>query len=247
MPLKRLTIATPCFNEAGNLTRFPDEVFPIFAGLPFETEYLFVDDGSTDDTAAELERLSAAHPSVRWIRHEFNRGLGASIRTAIGAATGDAILTLDADLTFHPNEAGRLLEAFHDGVDCVAGSPFLGHFEGVPPMRRFMSWSVNRVYRILLGGPVSATTCIFRLYRADALKALSLTSDSFQINGEIVFKLLAAGKKIVEVPVTLTTRRQGVSKLNTAREIKNHLRMFARILAWRREEQAARRSRPGNP
>ncbi len=184
-----------------------------------------------------MRELQSANDFIRICQHAENRGLGASVRTGISNSSGDAILTLDADLTFHPRDFSQVFAAFTNDVDCVMGSPFLGKMKGVSAFRRLLSWGVNFIYRVLLGKPFTAVSSIFRLYRASAIKALHLTCDSFDINAEILLKLLASNARVVEVPVTLERRMYGVSKINTVREIKNHLKMFMRILLWKTKNQ----------
>jgi glycosyltransferase involved in cell wall biosynthesis len=156
-----------------------------------------------------------------------------ALRTGIANAQGDALLTLDADLTFHPGEAQKLIAAYRDGVDCVAGSPLLGEMEHVPLVRRFLSHGVNFLYRLVFGRRLTAASSVFRLYRVSRLRHLKLMSESFDINAEIVFKLIQEGAQIVEVPATLLVRTGGVSKISTWREIKNHVRLLWRALLWR--------------
>jgi glycosyltransferase involved in cell wall biosynthesis len=192
-----------------------------------------VDDGSTDRTAARLRELASRHRHVLLLVHERNEGLGAALRSGFAQCEGDAVLTLDADLTFSPSEVKRLLNAFDDDVACVLGSPLKGRMEGVSALRAAMSHAVNAIYRVLLGRPVTSASSIFRLYRSSALTNLTLTSRSFDINAEILLKILQKGGHVREVPATLGRRRAGVSKIRFGREIKNHLFLFARILAWR--------------
>ncbi len=173
------------------------------------------------------------------IRHPSNQGLGAAIRTGFAAARGDAILTLDSDLTFHPDQIPLLLSAYPD-ADAVFGSPLKGKMTDVPLIRRILSHGVNLIYRALLGQRLTSVSSVFRLYRKEALIGLGLRSTSFDINAEIAAKLVFSGARIVEVGTVLTVRERGVSKIRIGREIGNHLRMFAKIISWRL-------SRPGLP
>ena len=161
------------------------------------------------------ESLAQRYPAFKIFKHGSNRGLGASIRTGLSAASGDVALTLDSDLTFPPAEIIFLINAFGPEVDAVFGSPSLGKFENVPVNRRILSSGVNLAYRVILGQNITAISSIFRLYRMEKIRALSLVSTSFDINAEIALKLLAAGAKIVEVPATLSTRRYGESHLDS--------------------------------
>jgi dolichol-phosphate mannosyltransferase len=231
--ITKLTVVIPCYNEEDNVRRFAIELFDPILRLVPNSEFLFIDDGSTDDTAARITDLCRTRKEGKLIRHPKNLGLGMAVRTGIEAASGDAVLTLDADLTFHPGEFQKLLNAYSDGVDAVLGSPYLGAMEHVPLVRRLLSHGVNLAYRILLGRKITSTSSLFRLYRASAIKTLTLENRSFDINAEIVFKLIQSGANLVEVPVTLLTRTSGVSKISTAREIRNHLTLLVRVFCWR--------------
>jgi len=232
-PIKKLSIVVPCFNEEDNVPRFAIELFEPIAKFVPETEFIFVDDGSSDKTVKLLSELCRPRPNTKLVQHERNKGLGAAVRTGIDASTGDAILTLDADLTFHPGEFQNLYRAYADGVDCVMGSPLLGQMERVPLIRRVLSHGVNLAYCLLLGRKITATSSLFRLYRAASVKALTLTSNGFDINAEIVIKLIQMGAVVKEVPATLLTRTGGVSKISTSREIKNHIKLLTKVFIWR--------------
>ena len=77
-----------------------------------------------------------------------------------------------------------------------------------------MSKSVNFLYRILLGSQITCVSPVFRLYRRDVLETLNITSNNFEINAEIISKLIINGKTVMEVPVPLLKRKFGESKIN---------------------------------
>lgn len=227
-----ITFAFPAFNEAENLKRFPTEVIPVFNALHEPYEIVVVDDGSTDATAATARALGAP---VRLVQHDRNRGLGAAIRTAIKEAKGDILITMDTDLTFAPSLVPVLLERFHKGdVDVVCGSPKLaGYGKDIPSYRLFVSHVASLVYRVVLGARLSTVTPIFRLYKREQLLDLPLQATGFDINAEILFYLVRAGRRIAEVPAALTQRIHGESKLEYRKEMKRHLRLLKRMVALR--------------
>ncbi|MCB4755593.1 MAG: glycosyltransferase family 2 protein [Elusimicrobia bacterium] len=231
--IRFLSVVIPCYNEETNIPRFQKELLDTFSQFNFQKEFIFIDDGSTDRTAELLAGIVKTNPQARLIRHESNRGLGAALQTGIAQAQGDALLTIDADLTFHPGQFPLLLQAYQPGIDCVMGSPIKGQLEGVSPVRKLLSLGVNKIYGILLGIPLTSMSSIFRLYRTAPLKELPLTSRAFDINAEIVFRLLERKRPIDEVAAVLTQRKGGSSKIRISREIRNHLRMFIKIIAWR--------------
>jgi dolichol-phosphate mannosyltransferase len=233
-----ITFAFPAFNEAKNLRRFPAEVKPVFDGLGEPYEILIVDDGSTDKTAEVARGLGAP---VRLVQHDRNRGLGAAIRTAIKEAKGDLLVTMDTDLTFAPALVPSLLARFRKGdVDVVCGSPKLaGYGKDIPSYRLFVSHIAAFVYRVVLGAKISTITPIFRLYKRDQLLSLPLQATGFDINAEILFYLVRAGRRIVEVPAALTQRIHGESKLEYRKEMKRHLRLLKRMVVLRLKGLAA--------
>lgn len=230
MPGPFLTVLIPCFNEEEGLQRVEEETYPVLAELGRPCEVLAVDDGSTDGTAAALDALAARRADTRVLKHSANRGLGAAIRTGIEGARGTWLVPLDADLTFHPGNIAELLRARKEtAADCVTGSPYLGGMPGVPLARRLPSLMMNAFYRGLFGRKLTSYTPMFRLYKTEDLRELPLTSEGFEISVEILVRLLRAGRTVVEVPVPLTVRRTGVSKLSRFRELSNHLSLAARL------------------
>lgn len=230
----QLSIIIPCFNEEKNVQRYRDELWSVLESLNLDFEVVLVDDGSKDSTAVEIKKI--IKPQLRLERHEVNKGLGAAVRTGITAATGEWLVVLDGDLTFHPNLIPRLLESVkaHPEVDFVIGSPNLGGYgAGIPVWRLVISKLANTVYRILLGEPITSINQIFRLYKTEQLKQLHLSSVGFDINAEILFKLVFKGKNFVEVPAELTMRLHGVSKLNYFREVRRHFVLIFKILKWK--------------
>ena len=228
-----LSVVIPCYNEIGCVARFAAELFPALDALGLPWEVVAVDDGSQDGTGAALRTLAAERPGVKALAHEYNRGLGAALRTGFAGASGEWIATLDADLTFHPRQLGALWEAQRaTGADLVSGSPFLRP-EGASRVswsRRLPSLLVNAFYRGACGRALTAYTPIFRLYRTHALRGLRLSSEGFEINAEIAAAFLAAGLKVVEVPAVLTARREGASKLAPLRELWRHGRLALSLL-----------------
>ncbi len=231
-----LTVSIACYNEAENIRRFGKELLPVLNGLRMPYEVLLIDDGSKDSTLEEANKLAKKHKEIRVIQHPRNLGLGAGIKTGIKNAKGELFIPLDADLTFHPDQIPLLMERFNKGdADCIIGSHFEkgGKLEKVPLYRIVLSRGVNILYNILLGKRIKAISSIFRLYKTEQLRELKLKSNGFDLNAEILFNLLRRKRKVAEVPVTLTTRIYGVSKLNNFKEAKNHIKLLGRILWWK--------------
>ena len=228
-----LSVVIPCRNETPSLGSFKRRLFPALDALGESHEILAVDDGSTDGTATALRELAQERSDFKVLSHEKNRGLGAALRTGFASATGDWIVTLDADLTFDPSQIAALIEAQRrTNADLVAGSPFLTP-EGLSRAswsRRWPSALANALYRMACGCRLTAYTPIFRLYRASALRSMPLHGEGFEINAEIAALFLAHGKAVAEVPAILTVRESGRSKLSPLREFWRHGRLLQRLL-----------------
>ena len=120
-----LSVVIPCYNEAKTLKGSVDRVLGITDGS-LAVEVIIVDDSSTDQSYVIARDLESAHPEIKVLRHEKNRGKGAALRKGFKAATGDFVAVQDADLESDPQDLKRLLVPLVEGkADVVFGSRFL--------------------------------------------------------------------------------------------------------------------------
>jgi glycosyltransferase involved in cell wall biosynthesis len=231
-----ISIIIPLYNERDNVVRYHTDLMPIIDDIARKTgerfEFVFVDDGSSDDTMEQMKQFSRGRDDIKILAHEKNSGMGMAIKTGLRASSGELIITMDADLTFRPVDVGKLISKYREtDADCISGSPYLekGLMEEVTPFRLMMSKTVNFLYRLILGGGITCVSPIFRLYRCNVLMEMDITSRNFEINAEILSKLLIGGKKVVEVPVPLMKRKYGESKINLKKEIKNYVLLLFKI------------------
>jgi glycosyltransferase involved in cell wall biosynthesis len=231
-----ISIIFPLYNERDNVVHYTTDLFPIIDDISKRTgerfEFIFVDDGSRDDTVEQVKILASTRPDVKILVHQKNSGMGTAIKTGLGSSLGELVITMDADLTFRPVDVEKLILKYREtSADCISGSPYLepGLMEEVTPFRLFMSKSVNFLYRMLLGSGITCVSPIFRLYKRSVLMEMNISSRNFEINAEIVSKLLIDGKKVVEVPVPLLKRKYGESKIDMKKEIRNYILLLYRI------------------
>ncbi|MEK7516545.1 MAG: glycosyltransferase family 2 protein, partial [Patescibacteria group bacterium] len=161
----KLSVVLPCYNEEENIARIPEVLVPELQKLGCDYEIILIDDGSTDRSFEVARALAVLN--LRIIRHEKNGGIGAAVKTGIRNASGDLLVILDADYTFHPRYIRDLLARFDKGdIDFVIGSPRLASFgKDIQKYRVFISIVANMVYSALLGRRVTAVSPIFRLYK----------------------------------------------------------------------------------
>lgn len=179
-----LTVVVPCHNEQAAIG--PTIAAIAAAATGIDHEIVVVDDGSTDDTAAALERQG---PAIRVVRHPTNRGYGAAIKSGIEAARGQWIAIIDADGTY---PADRLpdLWAAREGVSMViaarrpVGSARLDYRRPFrETYRRYGSWIVGR--------PVPDLNSGFRLVRRDeALRWIDLLPDGFSLTSTLTLAVM---------------------------------------------------------
>src|SRR5207237_865057 len=108
VPAVEISAVMPAYNEEANLEQSVGRMATALQTFTRGFEIIVVDDGSQDGTPAVLERLKAAHPNLRVIRHPVNRGYGAALRSGFGAARFSWIFLMDADNPFDPAEVELL-------------------------------------------------------------------------------------------------------------------------------------------
>lgn len=210
MPVSKLTIAVPVYNERERVGRALKEL--LSTTLPVESEVVIVDDGSTDGTWEELAMLGLPD-QVRLIRHKQNRGKGAALRTALEAATGDAFVPFDADLEYDPRDLLRVIEPILDGkTEVVFGTRTFGSHSAFNFWyvvgNRFINLCANVLYNCYIS---DLETC-YKMVSTEVLRSLGLAANGFDIEPEVTAKLLRAGFRPYEVPITYAARSRSQGK-----------------------------------
>ncbi len=198
------SVVIPAFNEAGGIAETILGLKPLgFA------EILVVDDGSTDGTA---ERAEAA--GARVVRHPYNKGNGAAVKTGIREATSDVVLLMDADTQHDPKEAGKLIEPIGT-YDMVIGARALSdqsllRATGNAVFRSLASW--------LTGRPIPDLTSGYRAAkRRSLLDVLHLLPNGFSYPTTSCLALMKSGQSVLFVPITARAR-VGTSKIRPFRD-----------------------------
>ena len=195
----------PALNEAGCL----GDLVAATLAQPIH-EVVVVDNGSTDDTAGIARRAGARVVTAA------RRGYGyACAAGAAGASTAaEALVFMDGDFSFAPDEMPRLLTPLEaNTADLVLGSRVLGSIQAgsMPPPQRFGNWLVARLMAGLYGLPVTDLGP-YRAVRRDLLAGLDMREMTFGWPTEMIIKAARRRARIVEAPVSYRSRRAGQSK-----------------------------------
>jgi hypothetical protein len=232
-----VSLVVPCFNEEEGLAYLANVLADLDAdlGRRHPLSVVLVDDGSTDGTWAEMERLFGGDARFRLIRHDRNRGIGAAILTGVSAATTEIVAVIDSDCSYDPARIEEMLPLLAPDVALVTASPYHadGGVEGVPEWRLILSRGASRLYRLVLRNKLATYTSCFRVCRKSALTGLALQHEGYIGVVEMLARLDLAGWRIAEHPVVLEARLLGHSKLRILRVIAGHLRFLGEICVTR--------------
>jgi glycosyltransferase involved in cell wall biosynthesis len=212
----RVSFLVPAYNEAATIEAVLDAV----DALPLDRQIVVVDDGSTDQTAAIVERWAEARHDVLLVRQP-NRGKGAAIRAAIPHADGDVAVIQDADMEYDPADVPALIDPIVCGVaDVVFGS----RLSGGRPQRAYMFWHLvgNRflslLTNVLYNTTLSDMETGYKAFRIDVLRTLDLRQDDFSIEPEITAKVCKRGLIIYQLPISYYGRTYDEGKKITWRD-----------------------------
>jgi glycosyltransferase involved in cell wall biosynthesis len=222
-PFKRLSIVIPMWNEQEYVhrsVRVCKEAGERLeeAGLILDHELVLVDDASTDGTPELLDALAAEDEHLLVVHHPVNRKLGGTIKTGLGAATGDLVLYTDADLPFDMLEldrAVRIMRAYE--ADIV--SAYRHDRTGEGPRRAVYSWVYNWLIQLSFGTRLRDINFAFKLMRRTVLDAVELRSEGSFIDAELLVRAQRLGFSVVQIGVDYFPRTRGVSTLSSPQVI----------------------------
>jgi glycosyltransferase involved in cell wall biosynthesis len=234
----------PAHNEEANLRGLVEEALATLPSLAETFEVVIVDDGSRDATARIADELAAADPRVRAVHHPRNLGYGAALRTGFGAARHDLIAFTDGDRQFRVADIGRLTPRYAEGgVDAVVGFRIK---RADPLIRTLYAKAYRLANRIFFGLRVTDVDCACKLLRRDALRGINVESGGAFFSAELLIKLRAAGRSVVEVGVPHYPRTAGSPTGARPQVVFRAMRDFwlLRLRLWAAPRRALSRGEP---
>lgn len=201
-----VSVVVPFYNEEENVPVLAAKLDQVFDSLAdYDAEYLFVNDGSKDNTRKELERLQAANPRVRALHLVENRGQSAALVAGMRRARGEYILILDGDLQNDPVDFPKMLKLL-DEFDCVCGYRAKRQDTWV---RKMSSKIANNVRRAILDDGIRDSGCGSKGFRKRCVEHIVSFNGVHRFFAVMVRN---AGFTLTECEVTHHPRVHGVSK-----------------------------------
>jgi len=196
----KLSVLIPVYNEEATLA----EVVRRVAEVGLEMEIIVVDDCSTDGTPEVLSSLKQEGLVV--LTHDVNRGKGAAIRTALAAASGDAVIIQDADLEYDPADFPRLVAPFVEGrASVVYGVRSLSEQKW---LMRLGNRVLTVVTNVLYGSDLRDMETCYKLISKEIIDQIDLHARGFDIEAEVTAKILKRGHRIHQVPIWYSPRTE---------------------------------------
>jgi glycosyltransferase involved in cell wall biosynthesis len=242
----RLSYFFPAHNEEANLQPLVEEALATLPAIAETWEIIVVDDGSRDATPHIADDLTAAHPGlVRAVHHPVNRGYGAALRSGLGAAQYEFVAFTDGDRQFRVEDLGRLTARLQeaDAPDVVAGF----RIRRADPFARTLYAKAYRLAnRIFFGLRVRDVDCACKLFRREALDGLRVESGGAFFSAELLIKLGASGRRIVEVGVPHYPRTAGSASGARPSVVFRAVKDFwlLRLRLWASPKRALQRGEP---
>ncbi len=214
-----LSIVIPVYNEEESLRPLVEWIDRVVKGAELESEVLFIDDGSRDDSWNVIEELAKEYSYIRAFRFGRNYGKSAALYTGFDGANGEVVITMDADMQDSPDEIPELYRMIkEDGYDLVSGWKYKRHD---PLNKTLPSKFFNKTAQIVSGIKLHDFNCGLKAYKKRVIK-------SIEVYGEMhryipILAKQAGFKKIGEKVVEHRAREFGVSKYGWERMIKGYL------------------------
>jgi dolichol-phosphate mannosyltransferase len=212
----KLSVVMPARSEEESVGQTVESVAAALDAEGIDYELVVVDDHSTDQTAAVVDRISAENSRVRCVRSSYGPGFGFAVRAGLNEYSGDAVVVMMADGSDHPGDLVRYQRELEEGWECVFGSRFIrgAKVYRYPRIKLVINRLANWFIRTIFRHHYNDTTNAFKAYRREVIDRIQpLLSNHFNLTVEMPLKAIVRGHTFRVVPVSWTGRSTGSSKL----------------------------------
>ena len=217
-----LTVVVPAYNEAESLPELAEWIDRVCTGSSIGYEIIIIDDGSSDGTWDAVKRISAANNRVKGVRFRRNYGKAAALQTGFEAASGDVVITMDADLQDSPDEIPGLVKMIREeGYHVVSGWKRKRYD---PFVKRITSRLYNYTARQFSGIKLHDFNCGLKAYDGEVVKSIEVYGEMHRYIPMLVRE--AGFRNIGEKVVQHQARKYGITKYGLDRFLKGYLDML---------------------
>lgn len=211
----KISVVIPTYNEEENIRLLYDEIKEVMSTMDHGYEVLFVDDGSSDTTLSVLKKLQEEDAHIGVVQFRRNFGQTAAMSAGFDFATGDVIITMDADLQNDPHDIPRLIEKIDEGYDVVTGWRYDRQDAFIN--RKLPSMIANKIISWTTGVSLHDYGCTLKAFRREVIKNIHLYGEMHRF-----IPAIASGMGILftEIKVNHRPRRFGTSKYGISRTIR---------------------------
>lgn len=210
-----ISLVVPVYNEEDNLFPLYEKIVGALDSQQISWELILVDDGSSDQSLQRIIELTGRDPRVKGVELRRNFGQTAAMAAGFDEATGEFVVTLDADLQNDPNDIPMLLERAADGYDIVSG--WRKNRQDAFVSRTLPSKMANQLISSVTGVFLHDYGCTLKVYRRDVLEGLHLYGEMHRFLPALVAQ---RGARIAELAVNHHPRLHGTSKYGIGRTFK---------------------------
>ena len=210
-----LSVIAPVHNEQGNIAPLLSALTAVLETVGLRYEIILVNDGSTDNSLAEMRQAVVDFPHVTAIDLVRNYGQTAALMAGIDYAGGEVIIPIDADLQNDPADIPAMIVKLREGYDVVSGWRKDRRDQAI--RRNLVSRIANRIISLISGVHLHDYGCTLKAYRRDVLKGVRLYGEMHRF---IPIYATWMGAKVCEIPVRHHARRTGQSKYGLERVFK---------------------------
>lgn len=213
IPSKRLiSLVIPLYNEEGNVDQLYHELARVVEVSKLNAEFVFIDDGSKDDTVKNLTEIAGNDPRAKIVCLRRNFGQTAAMAAGFDYAEGDIVITLDGDLQNDPIEIPKLIAKIDEGYDLVAG--WRKDRQDRMLSRKIPSMLANRLISKTTNVQLHDYGCTLKAFTKEVAKGLQLYGEMHRFIPALAAQM---GVRIAEVPVKHRPRIHGTSKYGISR------------------------------
>lgn len=224
---KKVSIIVPLLNEEESLRPLYNEIKKSLKTVNCDHEIIFVDDGSTDKSLAVIKDLARIDNRVHYLSFRTNYGKSAALQVGFKHATGEAVITMDADLQDDPAEIPNLLKKLDEGFDLISGwkrkryDPFI---------KKYSSRFFNFVTRFFSKVKIHDFNCGLKAYRRDVVQSINVYGELHRY-----IPVLAGWKgfSVAEIMVKHNPRRYGKTKFGISRFFKGFIDLITVLFTTR--------------